>query len=111
MLGPTAENLEDKSATETTADGLQMLLDKGKHILPQLLGEEITATYSGLRAATEFSDYQIEMDAALRYLCLGGIRSTGISGAMGIAEYGVELLQEAGLELKLKKFLQHPDRL
>jgi glycerol-3-phosphate dehydrogenase len=89
LLGPTAEDLGDKSATETTESGLKFLLEKGKQILPQLLEEEVTATYSGLRAATEHSDYQIEMDTALRYLCLGGIRSTGISGAMGIAEYGV----------------------
>ncbi|MBK9602183.1 MAG: FAD-dependent oxidoreductase [Anaerolineales bacterium] len=102
LLGPTAEDLGDKSATETTESGLKFLLEKGKQILPQLLEEEVTATYSGLRAATEHSDYQIEMDAALRYLCLGGIRSTGISGAMGIAEYGVELLREAGLALNLK---------
>ncbi|MBI2330622.1 MAG: FAD-dependent oxidoreductase [Chloroflexi bacterium] len=102
LLGPTAEDLDDKSATETTEGGLKFLLEKGKQILPQLLDEEVTATYSGLRAATEHSDYQIEMDAALRYLCLGGIRSTGISGAMGIAEYGVELLQGAGLSLNMK---------
>ncbi len=102
LLGPTAEDLPDKAATETTADGLKFLLDKGRDILPQLLDEEVTATYSGLRAATEHSDYQIEMDAAQRYLCLGGIRSTGISAAMGIAEYGIELLRDAGLELKLK---------
>ncbi len=102
LLGPTAEDLPDKSATETTESGLNFLIEKGKQILPQLLDEEVTATYSGLRAATEHGDYQIEMDAALRYLCLGGIRSTGISGAMGIAEYGVELLRDAGLDLKLK---------
>ncbi len=102
LLGPTAEDLPDKAATETTSDGLKFLLDKGHDILPQLLDEEVTATYSGLRAATEHSDYQISMDAPQRYLCLGGIRSTGISAAMGIAEYGIELLRNAGLELNLK---------
>jgi glycerol-3-phosphate dehydrogenase len=102
LLGPTAEDLDDKSATQTTAEGLNLLLGKGREILPQLLDEEVTATYSGLRAATEHSDYQIEMDAAQRYLCVGGIRSTGISAALGIAEYSVELLRDAGLEFKLK---------
>ncbi|MBC7876211.1 MAG: FAD-dependent oxidoreductase [Anaerolineales bacterium] len=102
LLGPTAEDLNDKTATETTEEGLNFILGKAREILPSLLDEEVTATYSGLRAATEHSDYQIEMDATLRYLCLGGIRSTGISGAMGIAEYGVELLKDAGLDLKLK---------
>ncbi len=102
LLGPTAEDLSDKTATQTTEDGLKMLLDKGREILPQLLDEEVTATYSGLRAATEHSDYQIEMHAEQKYLCVGGIRSTGISGAMGIAEYAVELLRGAGLDLKLR---------
>ncbi len=102
LLGPTAEDLDDKTATQTTADGLAMLVNKGREILPQLLDEEVTATYSGLRAATEHSDYQIEMHAEQKYLCVGGIRSTGISAAMGIAEYAVELLSGAGLELKLK---------
>jgi glycerol-3-phosphate dehydrogenase len=102
LLGPTAEDLNDKSATETTHEGLNFLLEKGKQILPQLLDEEVTATYSGLRAATEHSDYQIEMHREQKYLCVGGIRSTGISAALGIAEYSVELLREAGLELVRK---------
>ncbi|HEY9152195.1 MAG TPA: FAD-dependent oxidoreductase [Anaerolineales bacterium] len=111
LLGPTAEDLDDKSGTQTTADGLNMLIEKGRAILPQLLDEEVTATYSGLRAATEHSDYQIEMNAAQRYLCVGGIRSTGISASLGIAEYAAELLCGAGLELKLKndfKFVKMP---
>ncbi|MDO9301603.1 MAG: FAD-dependent oxidoreductase [Anaerolineales bacterium] len=104
LLGPTAEDLpaSRKTATQTTADGFELLLGKGREILPQLLDEEVTATYSGLRAATEHSDYQIEMYTEQRYLCVGGIRSTGISSAMGIAEYALELLKDAGLQLKLK---------
>jgi glycerol-3-phosphate dehydrogenase len=102
LLGPTAEDLPDKTATQTTADGFELLLGKGREILPQLLEEEVTATYSGLRAATEHSDYQIALHVDQRYLCVGGIRSTGISSAMGIAEYAVELLSGAGVELKLK---------
>ena len=102
LLGPTAEDLPDKTATETTSDGLQMLIGKGREILPALLDEEVTATYSGLRAATEHSDYQIVMHADKNYLCAGGIRSTGISAAMGIAEYAAGLLAGAGLELEAK---------
>jgi glycerol-3-phosphate dehydrogenase len=102
LLGPTAEDLNDKSATQTTTDGLNMLIEKGRVILPELLDEEVTATYSGLRAATEHSDYQIAMHPEQRYLCVGGIRSTGISASLGIAEYAVDLLREAGLELNLK---------
>src|SRR6266498_298055 len=102
LLGPTAEDLPDKTATNTSANGLQSLLDKGKKILPKLLEEEVTATYAGLRAATEHSDYQIALHAEQNYICVGGIRSTGISASLGIAEYVADLLKEAGFELKQK---------
>lgn len=102
LLGPTAEDLPDKTATNTSASGLQSLLDKGAKILPQLLDEEVTATYAGLRAATEHSDYQIVLHTEQRYICVGGIRSTGISASLGIAEYVADLLKEAGVELHHK---------
>ncbi len=102
LLGPTAEDLEDKTNTATSEQGLQSLLEKGRAILPDLLREEITATYAGLRAATEHKDYQIRLHAAQRYVCVGGIRSTGVSASLGIAAYVAELLAEAGLRLHPK---------
>jgi len=102
MLGPTAEDLPDKTNTSTSEKGLQMLWEKGEAILPALMREEVTATYAGLRPATEHSDYQIRLHAEQRYVCAGGIRSTGVSGCLGIAEYVAALLSEAGLALSLK---------
>jgi glycerol-3-phosphate dehydrogenase len=105
LLGPTAEDLtgvDARRATETTAEGLAALLAKGRAIVPALLEEEITATYAGLRAATEHSDYQIASYAEQRYVCVGGIRSTGVSAALGIGEYVAGLLAEAGLRLEPK---------
>jgi glycerol-3-phosphate dehydrogenase len=55
-----------------------------------------------LRAATEHGDYQIHVHADQRYVCVGGIRSTGLSASMGIAEYVVEQLQAIGLALTPK---------
>jgi glycerol-3-phosphate dehydrogenase len=102
LLGPTAEDLPDKTATGTSANGIQSLLEKGKKILPDLLMEEVTATYAGLRAATEHSDYQIALYAEQHYVCVGGIRSTGISACLGIAEYVTDLLKEGGAALEPK---------
>jgi glycerol-3-phosphate dehydrogenase len=102
MLGPTAEDLQDKTDKSTSAKGLEFLWQKGQAILPTLLDEEVTATYAGLRAATQHSDYQIRLHAEQRYVCVGGIRSTGVSASLGIAEYVVGLLDEAGLALSAK---------
>ena len=53
MVGPTSENLEDRTATGTSEEGFEFLLSKGRALMPSLFDEEITATYAGLRAATE----------------------------------------------------------
>ena len=100
LLGPTAEDIEDRSDTATTAAGLAALLGAGRTIVPDLVREEVTATYAGLRAATEHRDYQIRIDPGLRYACAAGIRSTGLSASLGIAEYVVDQMAGAGLPLK-----------
>jgi Predicted dehydrogenase len=99
MLGPTAEDLSDRTDTSTSANGFAELLAKGATIMPELLTQEVTASYAGLRAATEHSDYVVAADADQRYLCLGGIRSTGLTSSMALAVHAAELLAGAGLEL------------
>jgi glycerol-3-phosphate dehydrogenase len=99
LLGPTAQDVPDRSDTATTSGGLRSLLAAGQRILPGLAGEEVTATYAGLRAATEHADYQVYADGGQRYACAGGIRSTGLSASLGIAEHVAGLLEEAGLRL------------
>jgi glycerol-3-phosphate dehydrogenase len=106
MLGPTAENLEDKTATGTTPDGIAGLLERVKKIAPSLINEEITATYAGLRAASEHSDYQIKLHTVSNhsnYLTVGGIRSTGLTASMAIAIYAKQLLTQAGMSLPSEK--------
>jgi len=98
MLGPTADDIDDKGATGSTRAGIDALLEKGRRILPALLDEEVTAVYAGLRAATEHSDYQLSAHSDARYVCLGGIRSTGLTSSMAVAEEAVALLTSAGLE-------------
>ena len=96
MLGPTSENLTDRTDTSTSEEGLDFLLAKGRSLMPALLEEEVTATYAGLRAAIEHVDYLVDIDADQRYLLLGGIRSTGLTASMAIAEHVTVLLAEAG---------------
>ena len=98
LLGPTAEDVADRSDVSTSAAGLSGLLAAGRRIVPGLEHEEVTATYAGLRAATEHSDYQVGVHG--RYVRVAGIRSTGLTASLGIAEHVAGLLGEAGLPLK-----------
>jgi glycerol-3-phosphate dehydrogenase len=100
LLGPTAQDVPDRSDTATTGTGLAALLAEGGRVLPGLVREEVTACYAGLRAATEHRDYQIRIDGARRYACVAGIRSTGLTASLAIAEYVVSELAAAGLRLR-----------
>jgi glycerol-3-phosphate dehydrogenase len=111
MLGPTSEDLQDRTATATSETGFKFLLDKGRKLMPRLLEEEVTATYSGLRAAIDHNDYLIETDAAQRYLVVGGIRSTGLTSGMAVAEYVRDQLAAAGLALVPRTDLPAPPRM
>ena len=106
LLGPTADDIDDKTDRSTTAAGLAALISAGERIIPRLVRHEVTATYVGLRAATEHRDYQLRSHPEQRYVCAGGIRSTGITGSLAIAEWVRDALADAGLELSARL----PDR-
>jgi glycerol-3-phosphate dehydrogenase len=92
LVGPTAEDVRDKDDTSSTAEGLAYLRSEAVRILPRLAGHEITAVYAGLRAATEHADYQLAVYREEGYVRAGGIRSTGLSASMAIAEHVREQL-------------------
>ena len=96
MVGPTADDIDDKQATGSTRAGIDALIEKSRRIVPALVHEEVTAVYAGLRAATQHSDYQLVSDGGARYVCLGGIRSTGLTSSMALAEEAITLLQSCG---------------
>lgn len=91
LVGPTAEDQDDRSIAALTPEALVRLKRRGEEILPALAGRQITAIYAGLRPASEFKDYQIRADAGLSYITAGAIRSTGLSSALGIARHVFQL--------------------
>ncbi len=111
MLGPTAEDLDDRTATRTSEAGFAFLLEKGERLMPKLLAEEVTASYAGLRAAINRSDYLIQADPSQRYVLVAGIRSTGLTASMAIAEHVAGLLEAAGLPLAPRPDLPPPPQM
>jgi len=100
MLGPTAVDVDRKDDTSSTPDGIAYLLSLVGRLVPDLAREEVTAVYVGLRAATEHGDYQLGVDGEDGYAWAGGIRSTGLTASMAIAEHVRDELDRAGLALR-----------
>ena len=91
LLGPTAEEQADRETARVEHDILEQLIETGTRILPDLPTHAVTATYAGLRPATQFKDYQISADADRNWIGVNGIRSTGLTAALGIARYVEQL--------------------
>jgi len=96
LVGPTAEDQASRANASTKRETLLNLRGKGIEMLPGLETCEITAAYAGLRPATEFSEYQVTDRRDRNYVTVGGIRSTGLSAALGLARHVTGLLMDAG---------------
>jgi len=96
VVGPTAEDQESRSDASTDKESLEMLMAAAVDKIPALENYPVTAIYAGLRPATEFSDYQIKAHENKNWITVGGIRSTGLSSALGIANYVYKLYANQG---------------
>jgi glycerol-3-phosphate dehydrogenase len=103
IVGPTAEDQDDRADASVTQDALRNLIEQGCRRVPLLADQTVTAVYAGLRPATQFKDYQIEALPDRNWISASGIRSTGLTGALGIAQH------VAGLHGKHFGALQEPN--
>ncbi|HHE6468722.1 TPA: NAD(P)/FAD-dependent oxidoreductase [Providencia rettgeri] len=94
LLGPTAEEQDDRWKAEVKQEVLEDLIAQGSRMLPSLHNYSVTATYAGLRPATEEKYYRINGYPEKQWICAGGIRSTGLTSALGVASYLGQLYLE-----------------
>ncbi|PWR24752.1 NAD(P)/FAD-dependent oxidoreductase [Zavarzinia aquatilis] len=87
LVGPTAEEQDSRADSSTDEATLRRLKAEAERILPGLAGMPVTAIYAGIRPATEEKDYRIFADAERHWITVGGIRSTGLTAALGIARH------------------------
>ena len=87
LVGPTAEEQESRTDTSTQDEALRTLLALAAEKIPALGTVPVTAVYAGLRPATEHKHYRIEAKPDRNWITVGGIRSTGLSSALGIARH------------------------
>jgi glycerol-3-phosphate dehydrogenase len=92
LVGPTAEDVADRDDRRVTEEGLAQLRRAIAIMAPALADQPVTTIFAGMRPATQFREYRIIPRLAERWLTVGGIRSTGLSASLGIAEHIAGLL-------------------
>ena len=101
LVGPDAQDGEDKEDVSTTRQGLDFVRDMSKLLSDRVDFSDGIRNFAGLRVLPDGKDFIIELDPNVHGLLnLAGIKSPGLTSAPAIAVYAVELLANAGLELK-----------
>lgn len=87
LIGPTAEEQEDRNHARVDNAGIQRLKDAAIQHVPDLKKYPVVASYAGLRPATNEKDFQVHNKPDQHWITVGGIRSTGLSAALGLANH------------------------
>jgi len=88
----------------TDSDGLAAVGAAAKRSVPGVDLRQNIRNFAGVRANSDRDDFIIEQSKAFPgFFDFAGVKSPGLTAAPAIGEYAVELLREAGLELKEKE--------
>ena len=96
LLGPTAQNIEDKDDTKTTQSGLAAVRAQASEQVSGIDFSKVITSFTGLRATGSTGDFIINERNG--FVNVAGIESPGLSSAPAIAEYVVELMKNAGFD-------------
>jgi glycerol-3-phosphate dehydrogenase len=103
MVGPTAEEQDGRDDASVDRTILNDLHAQAIKKLPALANIPVTATYAGIRPATERPEYRVIEDSNRNWITLGGIRSTGLTSALGIAQHVHGLLAGQGAQFRTEE--------
>jgi len=109
MIGPTSEDVADKEDLSTTAEGLKVVLEGARKLIPSIHENDIIAYFAGLRPVTGEDFIIRHEDKAPGFINVAGIQSPGLTAAPAIALMVVDILKKNSLELK-KKAVFHTHR-
>ncbi|MBF0278103.1 MAG: NAD(P)/FAD-dependent oxidoreductase [SAR324 cluster bacterium] len=114
MVGPTAEDTEDRYDASTTYEGSDRVFQFVNKICPSITERDTITEFAGLRAVSSTNDFIIGPTRVPGFINVAGIQSPGLTSAPAIAEYVRDILIEEGLLLEEKEsfnpFVASPPR-
>lgn len=104
LVGPTAEDLDNKTDKSVTADGLESIVKDVQRLIPNVDIRDTITQYSGLRPNRNPEGLHVDMyDDLEGYVNLSGVRSTGLTLSVSMGVYVAQLLKEHGCGLVYKE--------
>ncbi|MGB2600937.1 MAG: NAD(P)/FAD-dependent oxidoreductase [Candidatus Omnitrophota bacterium] len=109
MIGPTAEEIDDKEDLSTSDEGLAQVIPGVKKLVPSIDENDIIAYFAGLRPACGHDFIIRHEDKVPGFVNVAGIQSPGLTAAPAIAIMVAGILKKNGLVMR-RKFFFHKHR-
>ncbi len=93
ILGPTAENIQDKDDRRTTREGLAKVAKEATYETVNLPIRKVITSFTGLRAVGNTGDFIIN-EPVEGFINAAGIESPGLSSAPAIGKYIAEMVKK-----------------
>lgn len=95
LIGPTAEDIDDKEGIETTQAGLNEVITKSGVQVKDIPLRQVITSFSGLRAHEEGRDFIIEEAPDVKgFIDCAGIESPGLTSAPAIGVMVADMIRE-----------------
>ena len=113
MIGPTANVIEDKNDTSTTAHDREEIFSLVHRMVSGVSEKDLITSISGSRPViTGKEDFFITASSKVRnFIQAAGIQSPGLTAAPAVAKYIVEILSHNGLFLQKKSDFIYPEKI
>lgn len=102
MIGPTAEDVDDKNDLSTTPEGLEKVLSGVRKMIPSIDEGDVIAYFAGLRPVAGDDFIIRHEDKVPGFINVAGIQSPGLTASPAIALMVADILRNNGLRLRKK---------
>ena len=99
MIGPSAEDIDDKEDVGTNEEALERIVNAARKSVPDFNMKKAITSFAGNRPVSNQKDWVIEESRVKGFINLVGIDSPGLTSSPAIALRVVNILKEAGLQL------------
>ena len=106
MIGPNAEEINDKSDVRTDAATLGHIVKQARRSVPLFDMRTALTSFAGNRPISGLKDWFIGESRVKKFINLIGIDSPGLTASPAIARRVVEILSDCGLQLKTNSSFQ-----
>lgn len=103
LVGPDAQNINNRYDVSTATDRLDYIKFKGSHSIKGINFRENIRTFAGIRAESDRGDFIVEESSVKGFFDIAGIKSPGLSAAPAITLAALDLLKASGAHLIKKE--------